>query len=307
MFSSSSKNTPPTPRRVQVTAGTDYAISSQKVVAVNGPDHTVSPTVKLSVHLRDYSGLPTGAPSSSPCFDAKSPHASATSVMAFTLVLPEDTPATDLYIGIDTEENPCRKYGVPQTLVNGAVRLVTSTIDSTLISDASADSPYIMAPLLRAKTMTFSIGDKQAPNSGPGAAEAVVPVEGLKEGATGSGVAVRAASGMPDDADKRRRWAKTAEGKAFVFEAGRAYTFHFAHSYINWGDLAISLPGMTVHPLKYAGAKSSHKVRLFLEDVNRDRLYLVIYCRLLVGEDLEKALEQEKSQGTNEKDAEMQV
>lgn len=281
--SKSEEDTAVPERRVLVTAGTDYEPSSQCTVPVNGDSLSVSPQVSVSVQLREVAGLPDDAPPTSPSLSTDSALSEDTSALTITFVPSEDIPAGDLFVGIDTEDNPCKKYGVPESLVKGAMRVVTSTFDSSLEANGSAESPYVMAPIPRAKTMTFHVGDAGM------SVEKTATRAGVEEGASGSGVAVREASGMSDDSEKRRKWAKSEEGQNFVFQAGRRYVFHFANAYIQWRDYALKLPGMSIHPLKYAGSDRSHKVRFFMRDVRNDKLFLVIYCRLLTGEDLEKA------------------
>lgn len=281
--SKSEEDTSVLERRVLVTAGTDYEPTSQRTVPVNGDSLSVSPQVSVSVQLRDVSGLPDDAPPTSPSFPPDGTLSEDTSALTITFVPSEDILAGDLFVGIDTEENPCKKYGVPESLVKGAMRVVTSTFDSSLEANVSAESPYVMAPILRAKTMSFHVGGIDASVEHT-AAQA-------EEGASGSGVAVREASGIPADSEKRRKWAKSEEGQNFVLRAGRAYVFHFANAYIQWRDYALKLPGMSIRPLRYAGSDKSHKVRFFMKNAKVDQLFLVIYCRLLMGEDLEKARE----------------
>lgn len=276
--------------KLRITAGPNYDKSLQRLVVVNGPSITVSDQAKLTVRIKDYSGLPSSSTSHAAYFDRPG-HEKDTFSLAFAITPTADIRTKDLYFGLDTGHNPIRKFGLPESLVQTAFKIVREFIDPSLTCDASADEPYVMGPALTSATMEFRIGEQVAESS-RGTWD--VPSEDMSEGAIGSGKQVRENAGLPDAADKRRKYLMNgAHRDGFLLEKGRTYDFDFSNGYIDWRAYALKLPGFSWSPLKHIGDKS-HKVRYVLKDIKTGQVYFVVMCELLAGEQMRQAVEDDR-------------
>jgi len=256
------------------------------MVQVNGPSIAVSDQVKLKVRIKDYTGLPSSSPTTPAYFDLPG-HTKDTFSLAFSITPKADIRTTDLFFGLDTGHNPIRKFGLPESLVQTAFKIVKEFIDPSLVCDISSDEPYVMGPALTSATMELNVGDSQQQNWD-------APAENMTEGATGSGQQAREKAGLPPAADKRRKYFMAeAHRESFVLEKGRTYGFDFANGYIDWRAYALKLPGFSWSPLKHIGDKS-HKVRYVLKDLKSGEVFFVVMCELLAGENMRLAVEEDQ-------------
>lgn len=276
--------------RLYITAGPSYDKSLQRPLAVN-TEHSldVSDEVSVTFRIAGFHGLDTASPRTSAYFD-RPDHKTDTFSIAFSITPKADISTENLWFGVDTGHNPIRKYGLPKSLVKTALNILTGFVDPSLHSDVVADGPWIMGPVLCGSTMQFRInGHVDDTQDTPGNKARRAPGENMSEGALGSGQQVRQASGMPDAADKRRKWfLDDKHRQSFVLERGRTYDFDFSNGYIDPDRYRLRLPGFSIGVLKYIGTKS-HKFRWVLKDVKTDKVYFVIMCTLLTGDELEAA------------------
>jgi len=274
--------------RLSITAGPSYDKNTQQPLTVNGPSVAVSETTKVSLRIKDYTGLPSSSPASSAYFEHPE-NAKDTFSVAFSIVPAKDTPVDDLYFVIDTGHNPIKKFGLSKGLIDSAFKVAKQFIDSSLHCDAAAEEPWVGGPVLQGATTTFRVGETP---QGQGQWDA--PGDDMAEGAVGSGKQERERIGLPDAADKRRKWFGANSG--FKLQKGRQYDFDFANGYIDWRNYALKLPGFSWSPLKHIGDKS-HKVRFVLKDINTGECFFVVMVTLLAGEEMQAAIEADQKGG----------
>ena len=273
--------------RLSITAGPSYDKSQQKPLTVNGPSVPVSETTKVSLRIKDYTGLPSSSPATSPYFK-RPENVKDTFSVAFSVVPTKDTPVEDLYFVIDTGHNPIKKFGLSKSLINTAFKVAKEFIDGSLHCDAFADEPWVGGPVLQGATTTFRVGETV--QSGQWDA----PGDDMDEGAVGEGKEERERCGIPEAADKRRKWFGNEKG--FTLKKGRKYDFDFANGYIDWKNYALKLPGFSWSPLKHIGDKS-HKVRFVLKDVKSGECFFVVMVTLLAGEEMKAAIAEDQKTG----------
>ncbi|GAB7339914.1 hypothetical protein MBLNU457_6440t1 [Dothideomycetes sp. NU457] len=272
--------------RLSVTAGPSYDKDSQKPLTVNGPSVAVSESAKVSLRIKDYTGLPSSSPASHPYFD-HAENAKDTFSVAFSVVPSKDTPVDDLYFVIDTGHNPIKKFGLSKSLIDSAFKVAKQFIDGSLHCDAFAEEPWVGGPVLQGATTTFRVGETSKEKWD-------APGEDMSEGAVGEGKQERERTGMPEAADKRRKWVGSNPG--FKLQKGRQYDFDFANGYIDWKNYALKLPGFSWSPLKHIGDKS-HKVRFVLKNIKTGECFFVIMVTLLAGEEMKAAIEADQKGG----------
>jgi len=277
---------------LQVTAGPSY--DDQAPVFVNGNkatpfenDHMVG---SIKVRIRNFKGV--DAPTTSSYFNDSDRSKEQYSI-GFSFVPKVDINGADTLWGNDFD-HPVRDRLPPG--FDMAVKIVKRLVDPTIELDAYADKPWMYAPSM-VSFFAFRIGEKKDVDQW--ITEGIPHVEDaepLKEGADGDGAEVRKALEMPDDRHARRKKFRSKEEMAkFTFEAGRLYQADFFNPYIDFGDFALKLPGLTIHCLKYVNDKS-HKLRYVFKNGKTDDLYFCVNFTLLFGEDLQQFVEKEEGE-----------
>ncbi|KAL0259580.1 hypothetical protein SLS55_005317 [Diplodia seriata] len=294
--------------KLHVTAGPSYDASSHTTVRVNTP-HTVlvsnaHVTARVAVRVRDFSGLPTACPASSPYFSAPQ-HARDRYSISFSFVPKRDLPADEAVWGPDCAR-PVRDRLPPG--FNAAVGIVKRFVDPSIEVDAYADEPWVYAPalscwfVLRVGGVVGGDGEGDVEVPPPQRTEELDEGEVVKkgvgvleEGADGDGEAVREAWGCPPDAAKRRKWfvnAKRREG--VVFEKGRLYQGDFFNPYLDFDKFALRLPGFSLGVLKYIDEKT-HQLRWVFKNKVTGEVYFCVIFNLLFGDELKEALRAERA------------
>ncbi|QIW94787.1 hypothetical protein AMS68_000305 [Peltaster fructicola] len=275
--------------RLLVTAGPSYDTTKHQIVPVNGDEAiTISNeyiTAKVKVRVRGYRGLPSGSPASNVYFDDPV-HEKDQYSLAFSFVPKQDIPSVDTVWGNDFD-HPIRDRLPPG--FNTAFKIVKEFIDPGLACDAYADEPWLYGPSLSC-WFAFRIGDKVTTDGFPAPDDQKV----MRDGADGSGREVRQELGIPENNEKRRKFYLDAKNrKSLVFEKGRLYQADFYNPYLDFGNLALKLPGFSLKVYKYIDAKS-HCLRYVFKNRETGDMYLNVNFNLLWGEQLEKALAKEK-------------
>ena len=273
--------------RLLVTAGPSYDPATHQVVRVN----TSTPTyiendflrAKLKVRIRGYRGFPASSPSHSAYFDDAAHERDQYSI-AFSFVPKVDIPSLNATWGNDFD-HPVRDRLPPG--FNVAFKIVKEFIDPGLECDAYADEPWLYGPALSC-WFGFRIGDKLAESQEiPEAPEQAQDV--LREGADGSGTAIRSKHHLPENNEKRRKHFLTpAHREPFVFEKGRLYSADFYNPYLDFGNFALKLPGFNIKVIKYIDEKS-HTLRYVFKNQQSGDVYLCVNFNLLWGDELQKA------------------
>lgn len=188
---------------------------------------------------------------------------------------------------------------------NTAFKIVKQFIDPGLECDAYADEPWLYGPALSC-WFALNVGEKDT----SGLSKALKDDKSIVfEGGQGSGHDVRSELGLPDTADKRRKFFLDREHREkFVFEQGRLYEgdFHnpyldFSSEYQSWMqyppvtdssvDYALKLPGFSLGVLKYIGDKT-HTLRYVFKDRKTGDVFFVVVITLLFGQQLQDVIGQ---------------
>ncbi|KAI0389607.1 DUF1769-domain-containing protein [Xylariaceae sp. FL0594] len=284
---------------LRVTAGSDYNIDKQVEVPVNSAE-----TVKISSDLIDaevnirvqgYAGLPKGSPETSPYFDLE-PHSANDDqysiAIRFTLKRPRAADAAgdgakgisghDLQFGNDFD-HPIRDRLPPG--FSYALNLVKWWVDPGLDGDPYADKPYLYGPALSSfNTVHAGAGDHDPEKGGLA----------FDEGGDDEGMLARRASGAPEGAKERKKWALGDAAKtAWLFEYERPYCVDFFNAYLDFKRFAVRLPGYYLPVMKYwdgqglrPNPRRSHALRYVLRNRTTDETYLVIVFSLHLKEDI---------------------
>lgn len=276
--------------RLVVTAGPSYDKSTHKLVAVNtGEAVTIENELikaKVKVRIRNYRGLPSRCPSTSPYFEDPW-HAKDQYSVAFTFVPKQDLPSLDTVWGNDFD-HPVRDRLPPG--FNMAFKIVKDFIDPGLSCDAYADEPWLYGPSLSC-WFAFRLGEKVEDGEDfpePGEEEVT------REGADGSGQQEREKLGLPENNEKRRKFFLDAKNREnFTFQRGRAYHVDFFNPYLDFGNCALKLPGFSLNVIKYVDNKS-HCLRYVFKNRETGDVYLNVNIALLWADDLRKALQADK-------------
>ncbi|KAF1822026.1 DUF1769-domain-containing protein [Dissoconium aciculare CBS 342.82] len=278
--------------RLLVTAGPAYDQKTHQIVRVNTNRVTTIEneflTAKISVRVKDYRGLPASSPSSSPYFEDPI-HKHDLYSVAFSFVPKRDLPSVDTVWGNDFD-HPIRDRIPPG--FNTAFRIVKEFIDPGLSCDAYADEPWLYGPSLSC-WFGLRIGDVYEPGQ-----DFPAPDENnvLTEGADGSGQEKREALGLPANNEKRRKhFLSQTHREAFVFEKGRCYQGDFYNPYIDFGNFLLKLPGFSLKVIKYVEGKT-HCLRYVFKNRATNEVYFNVNFFLVWGEQLERALAEDKEQ-----------
>lgn len=279
--------------KLQVTAGPSYDPSTHKPLSVNGPEalYFENDLMRVKVKMRvqgGYTGLPGSSHKTTPYFDDPL-HAKDQYSIGFSFVPKVDIPSLNTRWGNDLN-HPVRDRLPPGFTT--AFKIVKEFIDPGLSHDAYADEPWLLGPSLSC-WFAFRIGDMVSPG-----ADFPQPEEQpcMKEGADGSGNAVREKHGIPADPDKRRKFFLSDEHRAnFAFEKGRLYQGDFFNPYLDFNKLALKLPGFSLSVVKYLNDKT-HSLRYVFKNVETGELYFVVVLTLLIGHDIQAAVEADGQQ-----------
>ncbi|KAH7055881.1 hypothetical protein B0J12DRAFT_542572, partial [Macrophomina phaseolina] len=282
--------------KLRVTAGPSYDPSTHTLVRVNTP-HTVRVdnahlTARIAVRIKQFSGLPSASPASSPYFAAPQ-HARNRDrySISFSFVPKHDIPADDAVWGPDCAR-PVRDRLPPG--FNLAVRIVKGWVDPSIEVDAYADEPWVYGPALCC-WYALRVGPRRPEE----VREEEVVANGagvLEEGADGDGEEVRRAWGCPPDAAKRRKFfVDEKRRKGLVFEEGRLYQGDFFNPHIDFDRFELKLPGFSLGVLKYIDEKT-HQLRWVFKNKTTGEVYFCVIFNLLFGDELKEALEAEKAE-----------
>lgn len=284
-----SKDQEPDKYRLLVTAGPAYDTAQHVTVPVNGTESvTISNdfiTAKVKVRVRGYRGLPSGSPKTNVYFEDPV-HNKDQYSLAFSFVPKQDIPSLDTVWGNDFD-HPVRDRLPPG--FNTAFRIVKEFIDPGLSCDAYADEPWLYGPSLSC-WFAFRIGDKIKDGEDFPAPD---DQDVMRDGADGSGQKIRAELGLPENNEKRRKFFLDAENrKKLVFEKGRVYQADFYNPYLDFGNLALKLPGFSIKVFKYIDAKS-HCLRYVFKNRETGDMYLNVNFNLLWGDKLKETIAKE--------------
>jgi hypothetical protein len=263
---------------IQVSASPSYNHTHAKQVVINGPACSVSKNLSVAVRIKEYQGLPTNSPPTSPYF-TDSAHTKDTYSIAVSWIPEADITANDLVWGIELV-NPIRDH-IPKRFITTAFEIVKGFVDPSLKCDPYADQPWLNGPILCSTAITFSIGP-QKPTS------CVLPPI-LAEGSIPDDAPIRSTLNIPTtESQRRKHFADEQNRKAFVFEKGRCYAFDFHNGYIDWKNYALKLPGFSFGVLKYINDRT-HTTRFVLKSRESGEVFAATTFKLLYGEELEKA------------------
>jgi len=278
--------------KLLVTAGPAYDKSKHQTVHVNSDQAVYVENeflrAKIKVRIREYRGLPTLSPLSSPYFDDPV-HEKDQYSIAFSFVPKRGLPSVDTVWGNDFD-HPIRERLPPG--VNAAFKIVKGFIDTGLQIDAYADEPWLYGPSITS-WFALRIGEKLADDE-----DFPAPVEdsAMKEGAEGSGQEIRERLHIPSTYSTRHKhFLSAANREAFVFEEGRLYQGDFFKPYIDFGNFALKLPGFSLKVIKYVDQKS-HCLRYVFKHRKTGDVYFNINFNLLWGENLEEAMKEDEEQ-----------
>ncbi|KAK5129567.1 hypothetical protein LTR08_003153 [Meristemomyces frigidus] len=287
--------------KLLVTAGPSYDPSTHRTVKVNTKTPTLIQnaflTAKVSVNIRDYTGLPSSSPPNptDPAYFDDPLHEKDLYSIAFSFVPKVDLPSADTVWGNDFDHSI--KDRLPPGF-NTAFKIVKEFIDPGLSCDAYAEKPWLYGPSLSC-WFAFNIGDKVTPGKAQGGSvgnQLPAPHAAgiLKEGASPSGTHIRHSLEIPPDSEKRRKhFLQAANREAFTFEKGRLYQADFYNPYLDFGHLALRLPGFSLKVVKYVDRKS-HCLRYVFKNRGTGELYFCVCVHLLWGEGLEKAMMEDR-------------
>lgn len=275
--------------KLRVTAGPYYDQDSHKPVYVNTNQSCFIENefvrAQIKVRIRNYHGLPKGSEPMSPYFNDPM-HVKDQYSVAFSFVPKQDLPSRDTVWGNDFD-HPVRDRLPPG--FNTAFKIVKEFIDPGLTCDAYADKPWLYGPSLSC-WFAFVVGDKIGEGED---VPALDEKDVMKDGADGSGDEVRQRLGIPDTADKRRKFFLDAKHREdFTFEKGRCYQGDFFNPYLDFGNLALKLPGFSIGVVKYIDNKS-HVLRYVFKNRETGDLYFNINFTLLFGDQLNDAVANE--------------
>lgn len=146
---------------LRVTAGPSYDPSTHSPVIVNGGVPTVIENEHIKAHIkvriRNYTGLPLHAPTTSPYFSTESRTREQYSI-GFSFVPKHDIAGDEATWGNDFD-HPVRDRLPPGFGI--AVRIVKEFIDPSIELDAYADEPWLYAPALTS-FFAMRVGEKKS-------------------------------------------------------------------------------------------------------------------------------------------------
>jgi len=291
---------------LSVTAGPNY--KEQKQVAVNSeqPLRIESPhlTANLLVRIKDFRGLPSGSPSTSPYFE-HAKHKSDRYSLDVTFTPKADLNGHDLVLGNDFD-HPIRDKLPPG--FHQAFKIATWFIDPGLYGDVNADEPYLYGPLL-SSINTLRLGPKDdREQERVEEARANKEVHIIEEGADGDDAEqVRRALGLPSEGPARQKFFLTESHLLnFTYEKGREYSHDFFNPYLDFNDFALRLPGFGVIPgitLPIISYWDGQPLRYVLKNRATNEPLLVVVFQLIPKDQQDKGKEAETKTETEKQDA----
>ncbi|KAF2668157.1 DUF1769-domain-containing protein [Microthyrium microscopicum] len=279
---------------LRITCGPSYDPSTHIPILPNCDTPTAIENEHIKAHIkvrvRNYTGLPLHAPSTSPYFSAPSRSGTQYSV-GFSFVPKHDIRGDEATWGNDFD-HPVRDRLPPG--FNIAVKIVKEFVDPSIELDAYADQPWLYAPALTS-FFAMRVGEKKGAEEW-GAAKELPDVEEnapIEEGADGSGQQIREQLKLPDTVSKRKKHFRSKENQAaFTFEEGRLYQADFFNPYIDFGDFSLKLPGFSINCIKYIGDKT-HTLRYVFKNNKTNEVYFCVVFTLLHGDELQDAIKDE--------------
>jgi hypothetical protein len=192
-------------------------------------------------------GLPKGAPSTSPYFSTPQ-HPYDRYSISFSFTPKKSVDGHHMVFGNDFE-HPIRDRLPP--LFDKAFGIVKWWIDPGLDGDVYGDEPYLYGALLSSINV-LRIGSKdQTSLQSKNETEAEEKIEEgvedddvvvYEEGAEGDGVSLREEKGIPSVAGQRQKhFLNEQNRKDFEFEAGREYKCDFFNPYLDFNEFALKL------------------------------------------------------------------
>jgi hypothetical protein len=252
--------------RLRVTAGPEY--DTHIAVSVNSTQPIVITTdiatITLSVHVKDYHGVPPPAAPTPPYgssltrgrFVASLPAAPRAATSAYFTTAARTTARYGLRFAV----RPRRALGADTLLLGNdfdapirallppgfgaALHLVKTLVDPGLEGDPYADRPYLYGPLVSSANVMrvgAMAGSEGGEGSEGGARWGGASMElDLREGADGEEAErLRRKVGVPDEASARMKWFLDVENRRrFTLEAGRTYEFDFFNGYLDFNGEA---------------------------------------------------------------------
>ncbi|CAI6336187.1 unnamed protein product [Periconia digitata] len=217
---------------LKVTAGPTYASSTNTTIPVNTetPIHISSPHLdaSLTVRIKDYRGLPSSSPSTSPYF-SDSAHTYDRYSISFSFTPKEDIGGDDLVFGNDFD-HPIRDRLPP--LFDKAFGIVKWWIDPGLEGDVLADEPYLYGPLLS------SINVLSIPSASPSEAEKKQDAFPIFTESTSAEESVA----IPQTSSARQKFFLTPSNREqFVFKKDQEYHCDFFNPYLDFNEFALKL------------------------------------------------------------------
>ncbi|KAI1809189.1 hypothetical protein GGS20DRAFT_580909 [Poronia punctata] len=279
---------------LRVTAGSTYDISKHVLVPVNSPETVKISTdlidAEINVRVKNYAGLPHGAPSSSPYFETGNHNENNDQYSIAIRFTPKGEKGSgdggisgkDLQFGNDFD-HPIRDrlpYGFSH-----ALNIVKWWVDPGLDGDPYADKPYMYGPALSSfNTLHVGAGEHDEGKGG------LV----FEEGGDEKGLETRRAVNAPDGAKERMKWALNDESKEnWTWEYGKTYCVDLFNAFLDFSEFALRLPGYHLPIMKYwdgqglrPNRKRSHALRYVLRNRTTEDVYLVVVFSLYKREDV---------------------
>lgn len=283
----------PSQFHLRVTAGPSYSEAGHKAVPVNTdkPIHFSNDTIdaSLTVRIQNYRGLPKDSPETCQYFQ-HAPHQSDLYSISFAFVPKKEIPGTQLLFGNDFDK-PIKDRLPPG--FNAALKAVKWFIDPGIDGDVYAEKPYLFGPLLSSINV-LNIGDQGASSASE------TQDQTYSEGGSQDGNKIREDLSIPSGSSQRMKYFLTEEKrKQFTFEPGREYRCDFFNPYLDFNELALKVPGVTLHLMRFWDGQP---LRYVLKQKGSDGIekeLLVVVFTLVPAEEAEKET-QSQQQETNE-------
>ncbi|KAH7120023.1 hypothetical protein B0J11DRAFT_73692 [Dendryphion nanum] len=268
---------------LHVTAGPIYDRASHTPVPINSekplPISTSHLDAEITMRIKDFRGLPTGSPSTSPYFSTPQ-HPYDRYSISFSFTPKRDIAGHHLVFGNDFE-HPIRDRLPP--LFDKAFGIVKWWIDPGLDGDVYGDEPYLYGALLSSINV-LRIGAKEK-EEGTGEME---EEEGkdkdvlvYEEGAEGDGEAVRTDKNIPASSAQRQKFFLAESNREnFTFEAGREYKCDFFNPYLDFNEFALKL-GYGLPAISIIGSWDGQPLRYTLKDKSTNTELFVINIQLV--------------------------
>jgi hypothetical protein len=245
-------------------------------------------TSRRSILTIPYAGLPEGSPSDSPYFSHPL-HTHDRYSISFRFTPKRPISGNDLVFGNDFD-HPIRDRLPPGFSM--AFRIVKWMIDPGLEGDPYADEPWLYGPVLssvnilrvgaskgekvtkaqeeqddeeesrsrrgslrdriRRSTSSSPSSSRSSSRASSAASDIEENVHVVKEGAVGSGKALRKEKSIPpQSAARMKHFLYQQYREQFTFEKDREYSCDFFNPYLDFNEFSLRLPGFTLPILKH--------------------------------------------------------